>query len=267
MAKAFMLVAVTAVAALAAWKFAARRNAPIATAEPVAVALPSNAVEIAAVDVPRTSPATNAASRAFSSFAGKGVVRPKSVPTEKGGKVEVGQVVYGTAVGTYVSETNVISHTPRLFKSRTEEFLVRYARSFRRPAMIFAKIDDDLEKDCMECLRNDVVIYDDDTEETVAIKEAVAALKADMAKALEEGYSAKDILNEMSSANNENVRQRFKMQRTLNEMLKAGDAEMAKAYFSQANEQLDYCGFPHLNFDEKLIGTGQVETPANGETN
>ena len=131
--------------------------------------------------------------------------------------------------------------------------------------MIFPSMSPEMEADCIKALQTDIVVYEDDPEEIQAHKEAVAALKQDLLKALEEGYSVTDCLNEMRKVNNNNVRERSRMQHQLNHLLQDGDAEAAVKYFNEANARLDECGLPHILYlEDRYFGKGRRHK--NGET-
>ena len=162
-----------------------------------------------------------------------------------------GAVVRAVAGGTGITpSTNVISRGKAIFHNKTEQFIYKYANSARRPMMLMPRFGADSEEEVRKILETDIVVYDDDDEETVAVKENVAALKQDLLKAIEEGYSAAEVLNEMREDNNRRVRNRFRMQRELNSLLKSNMVDQAVEYFNAANEQLADDFLPPLVFSE-----------------
>lgn len=195
------------------------------------------------------------------------VIRPNRKPDNKAdtNRIDTTRIHKATFRVLRFAESNVISRTPAQFSTKTEKFLSAYIKSSKHPAMIFPTISPDMEEDCIKALQTDIIIYEDDSEEIQAHKEAVAALKQDLLKALEEGYSVTDCLNEMRKVNNSNVRERSRMQHQLNHLLQDGDAEAAVKYFNEANARLDECGLPHILYLEEMY-FGKGRRHKNGET-
>ena len=119
--------------------------------------------------------------------------------------------------------------------------------------MLMPRFNSDAENEVRKILETDIVVYDTDEEDAVAIKESVAALKQDLLKAISEGYNAADILHAMREDNNRRVRNRFKMQRELNSLLKSNMVEQAVEYLNSANEQLANDFLPPLVFSEDKL--------------
>lgn len=191
---------------------------------------------------------------------------PKVIrPNRKPDNVDTNRIRKATFRVLRFAESNVISRTPAQFSTKTEKFLSAYIKSSKHPTMLFPTISSDMEEECIKALQTDIVIYEDDSEEIQAHKEAVAALKQDLLKALEEGYSVTDCLNEMRKVNNNNVRERSRMQHQLNHLLQDGNAEAAVKYFNEANARLDECGLPHILYLEDMY-FGKGRRQKNGET-
>ena len=164
-----------------------------------------------------------------------------------------GMVVRAVAAGTGISATNVIAHKEAIFKTPTENFLYRYANSTRLPVMLMPRFNSDAEDEVRKILETDIVVYDTDDEDTVAIKESVAALKQDLLKAISEGYNAAEILNAMREDNNRRVRSRVIMQRELNGLIQSNMVDEAIDYFNNANSELADNFLPPLVFDEAKL--------------
>ena len=174
---------------------------------------------------------------------------PKEFPLTR-----TGTVIRAVAGGTGINpSTNVISRGKAVFHNRTEQFIYKYANSAKRPTMLMPSFGADSEEEIRRILETDIVVYDDDDEETVAVKENVAALKQDLLKAIEEGYGAAEILSEMREDNNRRVRGRFKMQRQLNSLIKSNMVDRAVEYFNEANVRLADEFLPPLVFPEDKL--------------
>lgn len=204
------------------------------------------------IDVPKTEPTKQAPLRSAL------IIRP----SQKGAAqtlplAKTGTVIRAVAMGKGISTTNVVSRGTVIFKNKTENFIYRYANSARTPSMIMTKFNTDVEEEVRKILETDIVIYEDDDEDTIAIKENVAALKQDLLKAIEEGYNASDVLNEMREDNNTRVRNRFRMQRELNMLVKSNMVDAAVEYFNAANKQLNDDCLPPLVFSEKNLPVEQ----------
>lgn len=152
--------------------------------------------------------------------------------------------------GTGIAPGEVLARRDPIFTTQMENFIFRYASSARHPIMLMPRFSADAEAELRKILSTDIVVYDDDDDETVADKEAVAALKQEILAAISEGHSAADILNHMREDNNARVRNRVKMQRELNTLMKSNMVDEAMAYFNEANSRLSEDCLPPLVFDE-----------------
>lgn len=179
-------------------------------------------------------------------------------PSQKGetrslSLAKTGTVVRAVALGAGITATNVLWRGKAAFHNPTENFIYKYANSVKNPCMIMTRFKSDAEEEVRKILETDIIIYEDDDEDTVAIKESVAGLKQDLLKAIEEGYNAADVLNEMREDNNNRVRNRFKMQRELNSLIKSNMVDQAVEYFNAANKKLNDDFLPPLVFSEDKL--------------
>lgn len=164
-----------------------------------------------------------------------------------------GMIVRAISAGTGIVSTNVTIRREAVFNTRTENFLYRYADSSRHPVMLMPTFGAEAEAEVRKILETDIVVYDTDDKETVAIKESIAELKQELLKAISEGYAAADILNAMREDNNKRVRSRVKMQRELNGLIKSNMVEEAVEYFNRANATLADNFLPPLVFDDAQL--------------
>ena len=125
---------------------------------------------------------------------------------------------------------------PTSFKGSTEQLLAM-AMSAPPGAMIPPlPIAGNLDEDFINSLTNTIVIYDDDDERTVQLKENVAAAKNQMLELLKQGRSVSDVLKEYQETNNERAAIRSEAQRELNALHRSGKTQEAKEYMEKVNE-------------------------------
>ena len=183
------------------------------------------------------------------------IIRPSSKAPE-GERVEIpraGTVRRAASPRNAVVATNILEYTPPVFDNQAERFLCTYANSATEPQMLMPRFGSESEAALRQILAADIVVYDDDDPSTVTNKERVADLKREIVEAVNEGYSAAEILNQMREDNNRRIKDRRKMQRTLNSLLKSNLVDQAVAYFNSANERLAESFMPPLDFKEDKI--------------
>ena len=165
--------------------------------------------------------------------------------------IEVGKLVrsHSGALGV-AGSTNGVDKTQPMFSTSTEQFFQSYLMSSKRPMMLMANVASEVASDCANALSRDIVVYDDDPEDIVKLKENVAALKEDMYNALREGYSAADVLNAMAQYNNSNVMARVRLLRHYNDLVLSNRTEEADVVLREANEFLTQCNLPPLDNTE-----------------
>jgi hypothetical protein len=183
------------------------------------------------------------------------IIRPSSKAPE-GERMEIpraGAVRRAASPKSAVVATNILEYTPPVFDNQMERFLSTYANSATEPQMLMPRFGKDSEAALRQILATDIVVYDDDDASTVTNKERVASLKREIVEAVNEGYSAAEILNQMREDNNRRIKERRKMQRTLNSLLKSNLVDRAVAYFNSANAKLSEDFMPPLDFREDKI--------------
>jgi hypothetical protein len=107
-------------------------------------------------------------------------------------------------------------------------------------------ISGDLAEDFAVAATNTIVIFDDDTEETVRHKEAVAWMKVDVAEYVKEGHSPAEVIQAITDAHNENAKIREEYEFYLSQLRAAGDTAGVETFVKEANEDLAARGLPLL---------------------
>ena len=183
------------------------------------------------------------------------IIRPSSKAPEGERMVisRTGTVRRAVSPKNAVVSTNYLEYTPPVFDNQMERFLSTYANSATEPQMLMPRFGKDSEAALRQILATDIVVYDDDDASTVTNKERVAGLKQEIVEAVNEGYSAAEILNQMREDNNRRIKERRKMQRTLNSLLKSNLVDRAVEYFNSANAKLSEDFLPPLDFREEII--------------
>lgn len=95
-----------------------------------------------------------------------------------------------------------------------------------------------LEKRFMDCLSNNVVLYDTDSEEMAKQKEQVALLKLEFAEYMKQGYTASNIVAAIQEQRTENVKLRRDLRAQMMELYNAGQVGQAEKYRDEANAYL-----------------------------
>ena len=103
-------------------------------------------------------------------------------------------------------------------------------------------------RDFMIAITNDIVIYEDDDEKTVAFKERVADAKNQIAKILEDGESITNAIAEYVNFINENKRIRDKVIAEYRRLKVEASQEEANAYLVEANKALEAEGIATVNY-------------------
>lgn len=149
---------------------------------------------------------------------------------------------------------------PKHFPRPTEELLAMMlsspADSEMPPLPMLSPDDTRLNADAILALTNDLVIYETDDERLVALKEAVAELKRQLAEAVKNGGNVADVLNEFRNWRNDGVKVRNDTIKAINEI--ADDAEAAKA-LEDANKTLEEDGVVPIKPEEVGFVDGDEE--------
>ena len=103
----------------------------------------------------------------------------------------------------------------------------------------------DLDKELLVALTNDIVVYDDDDEKTVALKEQIAAAKFQLKEIMDEGGTVTEALLELQSYANENAKLRSETLAQYRKLLRENpdDPTAAEEYLKVVNEELVAAGY------------------------
>jgi hypothetical protein len=101
-----------------------------------------------------------------------------------------------------------------------------------------------IEKRFMDCLTNNMVLYDTDSEEMAKQKEQVALLKLEFAEYMKQGYTASNIVAAIQEQRAENAKLRSDLRNQMMELYTAGQTEEAEKYRDEANIYLGEKGLP-----------------------
>lgn len=116
--------------------------------------------------------------------------------------------------------------------------------------------DAKLNADAIAALTNDLVVYETDDERLVALKEAVADLKRQLAEAVKKGGNVADVLNEFRNWQNEGVKVRNDTIKAINSI---EDDQAAAETFKKANEELVKEDIVPIRPEEVGFDTGDEE--------
>lgn len=89
-----------------------------------------------------------------------------------------------------------------------------------------------------EILNRDIIVFDDDSEKTVAEKENVAYAKTLLKAYIDGGGNAEDFLDHYHKTLSDAFNERQASQKYTMELLRAGDKEGAEKYMAEKNEEL-----------------------------
>ena len=170
-------------------------------------------------------------------------------PPPEGGKVTF--MADGKTYECYHDGTYKIIEKKPVFEERFEEQLVALAT----PGATFlpAVLLDHTEEELRQMLARKVVIYDDDPEDVVQKKEAVAEMKKVLSDFLEQGGDYIEFVQEMhkSSLEERNL-YRLGLDRLYDIAEGEGGAEEARRFLATYNELLDERGFSPLPLPAKM---------------
>jgi hypothetical protein len=130
-----------------------------------------------------------------------------------------------------------------------------HAASMTRPGLPpipLPPITRSIDESFIHSLTNNIVIYDDDSEKMAKLKEDTAYVKIEMAKLASEGYTAKQILEAVQEERKEQHKFRHELYTEMMELFRAGRAEDAKVYLSEANAILNENGIVPLSMPREF---------------
>lgn len=146
---------------------------------------------------------------------------------------------------------------PKHFSRPTEELLAMMLSTPPEiempPLPALDPNDARLNADAILALTNDLVIYETDDERLVELKEAVAAVKEQLAEAVKSGGNVADVLNEFRNWQNEGAKVRGETIKAINAI--EDDAEAAKA-LDDANKTFQEDGVVPIRPEEVGFDTG-----------
>ncbi len=186
---------------------------------------------------------------------------PKAAGEKKNVRMYLGQEVVRTEVFTnagvlverlYTADgkRHRINHIPpSIFKHASDEYLGIILST--PPGMPMAPLPDlshdgNIEKAFLESLKDEIVIKDDDSDETKEIKLKVIAARESMDALLRQGIGFAEILEQERQLHNENVSVRAQVVAEYAELLRKASAEDAELYRTKINEQLLKMGIEEI---------------------
>ena len=116
-------------------------------------------------------------------------------------------------------------------------------------------------RDLEVALTNDIVVYEDDTPETVAFKERVADFKNQFAKIVQDGGSITNAMKEYESWVNENKAIRDAVILEYRRLKAEASQEEADAYLAEANRELEAEGIETVNPGRERRRSRRAEPP------
>jgi len=108
-------------------------------------------------------------------------------------------------------------------------------------------IPPNIETEFAKALTNDIVLYEDDDERTVELKENIAAAKEQMREMVKQGQSVAEILTEYQNRANEEAALRRQAQLELNKLFRSGAVEEAQAYHDEVNQIFSELGITPID--------------------
>ena len=99
-----------------------------------------------------------------------------------------------------------------------------------------------LDKDFVNSLTNEIVIFSDDDERTANVKENVAVAKNQMLELVKEGRSVAEVLKEYENTVNERAAARSEAQAELSNLYRSGKTQEAREYMEKVNKAFTEMG-------------------------
>jgi hypothetical protein len=120
------------------------------------------------------------------------------------------------------------------------------------PPIPLPPITRSIDESFIHSLTNNIVIYEDDSEKMAKYKEEAAYVKLELAKFVEAGYTAKQVLEAVQEERKEQYKLKKEIRKGMMELLQAGRIEDAKVYLSEANTILNERGIVPLSMPKEL---------------
>ncbi len=138
--------------------------------------------------------------------------------------------------------------TPKVFDNDVENWLEAMSKegfaSLQTPRVNMS------DEEIMAILKTDIVIYEDDDEETVAAKERTAQIKQEAIKYIEEGGSFNQFLRAYADVVREEQETRKDVEDEMHRILVDEGEEAAQAYLAEANPKLAEMGIKEVVINE-----------------
>lgn len=109
--------------------------------------------------------------------------------------------------------------------------------------------EESLRKGLQNAITNDIIIYDTDDEQTVALKEKVAQIKYELQEIVDEGGSIKEALNGYKDLVNDDIEKRRSVTSEFIRIRKEASLDEALAYLEEANKALEAEGVEPVVFN------------------
>lgn len=131
---------------------------------------------------------------------------------------------------------NRLPKHPNPYKTATEQLLAIAMSVPAGKPVPPLPISSNLNADFEQSLSNKIVVYDDDDEQTLAIKENVAAAKIQLLELVNEGKSVSKALQEYQDQTNQRYFLRIQAQNELSKLYKSGKKSDARRYMEEVNK-------------------------------
>ena len=241
---AIAAVAIIAFAAIYLGARAARpRNPSPAVSDTIVKPAPA-ATPTSAAQAATTSPPSGGATSAVSA-------EPTSPP--QGGPTSSADAEPGPATNASVLPPRKTQRPTGFSGGPAEQLVAMMAGASDRRGMPPMPMSSEkaLLKDLMVALTNDIVVYEDDTPETVAFKERVADFKNQLAKIVQIGGSITNAMKEYENWVNENKALRDAVIHEYMRLKAEASQEEADAYLAEANKELEAEGIETVNLGKE----------------
>lgn len=135
-----------------------------------------------------------------------------------------------------------VPQNPSQFKTSTEQLLGLAMSIPPGNPIPPLPIVQGLDKDFVNSLTNEIVIFSDDDERTANVKENVAVAKNQMLELVKEGRSVAEVLKEYENTVNERAAARSEAQAELSNLYRSGRTQEAKEYMEKVNKAFTEMG-------------------------
>lgn len=116
-----------------------------------------------------------------------------------------------------------------------------------------------IERDFARALEQKIPIEPDDDAETIALKQQLELVKAEIAELVKNGDNLADIIRDIQTEYNDAATIRRQTRQTLFDLIKSGDLETAAEYQAESNKELQSRGIEPVSVPAKLLEKVQKE--------